>query len=509
MEANEQQLQTILEEFGPNAGLVEEMLEEYLKNPAGVSSSWQQYFGEVLKPSNGNGTRAALPASASTPQQQPAPPAQTSATPTDQQTAIRGVAAKIVENMEASLTLPTATSVRVIPVKVLEENRRLLNQYLAIRSGNKLSFTHIIAWALVKALGEYPNLNASFARIGGVPHKTERPNVNVGLAVDLTRKDGSRSLVVPNVKNAEAMDFGQFVAAYDVVVKKSRTSSLDPSDFQGTSITLTNPGTVGTVSSIPRLMPGQGAIIAIGAINHPAENQGMSLNALSMLGVSKVMTITCTYDHRVIQGAESGQFLGRVHALLLGEDRFYDQLFADLKIPYEPVRWQTDLHPMFAGSNQTEAYIEKQARVLQLINAYRVRGHLIAHLDPLANEPHHHPELDPASYGLTIWDLEREFITGGLAVDPRATLREILDILRETYCGTIGVEYMNIQDPAQKQWLQERMEPRRNSDPLSDQLRIQILKKLAAAEGLEKFLHTRFIGHKRFSLEGGETMMAI
>ncbi|MBX2992814.1 MAG: multifunctional oxoglutarate decarboxylase/oxoglutarate dehydrogenase thiamine pyrophosphate-binding subunit/dihydrolipoyllysine-residue succinyltransferase subunit [Bacteroidetes bacterium] len=502
------QLQAILEEFGPNAGLVEEMLEEYLKNPASVSKTWQHYFAAALgaKQEGGNGSQSASPLTLT-----PSYPQVTSTSPepSDQSTAIRGVAAKIVENMEASLALPTATSVRTIPVKVLEENRRLLNQYLAVRTGGKLSFTHIISWAMVKALGDHPNLNASFARIGGVPHKTERPHVNVGLAVDVTRKDGTRSLIVPNIKNAEAMNFAQFVAAYDDIIRKSRSNALDPSDFQGTSITLTNPGTVGTVASIPRLMPGQGAIIATGAINHPAENHGMSLEALSVLGISKVMTMTCTYDHRVIQGAESGQFLARVHELLLGEEKFYDSLFADLEIPYEPVRWQTDQHPAFACASQTEAYIEKQARVLQLINAYRVRGHLIAHLDPLVNKPGHHNELDPAFYGLTIWDLDREFITGGLGGKPRATLREILDILRETYCGTIGVEYMNIQHTQQKQWLQERMEPARNQHPLTNELRKQILKKLTAAEGLEKFLHTKFIGHKRFSLEGGETMMAI
>ncbi len=516
MQPNAGQLQAILEEFGPNAGLVEEMLEEYLKNPASVSTTWQQYFASVLgsQKGNGNGSQPSatptllLPATPSPKSPEPPSP--------EQATAIRGVAAKIVENMEASLALPTATSVRTIPVKVLEENRRLLNQYLAIRTGGppggragKLSFTHIISWAMVKALGDHPNLNASFARIGGVPHKTERPHVNVGLAVDMTRKDGTRSLIVPNIKNAEAMDFAGFVAAYDDIIRKSRTNALDPSDFQGTSITLTNPGTVGTVASIPRLMPGQGAIIATGAINHPAENHGMSHEALSALGISKVMTMTCTYDHRVIQGAESGQFLARLHALLLGEDGFYDSLFADLKIPYEPVRWQTDQHPAYAGASQTEAYIEKQARVLQLINAYRVRGHLLAHLDPLVNEPHHHAELDPAYYGLTIWDLDRQFLTGGLGGKPRATLRESLDILRETYCGTIGVEYMSIQHPQQKQWLQERMEPVRNQHPLTNELRKQILWKLTAAEGLEKFLHTKFIGHKRFSLEGGETMMAI
>ncbi len=507
---NTEKLQAFLEGFGPNAGLVEELLREYLNNPAGVSPSWQQYFAGVLDSKNGNGSSAAVsPAPAIEPAVKTNQKSAPSSESQKQATAIRGVAARIVENMEASLSLPTATSVRTLPVKVLEENRRLLNQYLAVYSGQKISFTHIIAWAIVKSLHAQPNLNASFARIEGIPHKTERPEVNIGLAIDLNRKDGTRSLVVPNVKNAGALDFARFVDAYDSIVNKARTNALDPTDFQGTSITLTNPGTVGTVASIPRLMPGQGAIIATGAINYPAENHGMSEEYLSSLGISKIMTMTCTYDHRVIQGAESGQFLAFVHSLLLGEERFYDQVFADLKVPYEPFRWTRDTTQTLGSGTQSLDQIEKQARVLQLINAYRVRGHLIAHLDPLVHEPHHHPELDPAFYGLTMWDFDRVFVTGGLAGKPHATLREILEILRATYCGSIGVEYMFNQDPVQKAWLQERMEPKRGGKDTQPEDRRRILEKLSAAEGLEKFLHTRFVGHKRFSLEGAETLIPI
>ena len=507
-----EKIQTLLESFGPNAGLVEELLESYLGNPASVSPSWQRYFHAFL---NGGSTRthdetsrytSTLPVTGTV----PLPPADTVQNQTIlAATALRGVAAKIVENMEASLSLPTATSLRTLPVKVLEENRRLLNRHLAARNGAKISYTHIIAYAIVKALQVFPNMNASFTRIDGVPHKTDRPHINIGLAIDLTRKDGTRSLVVPNVKNAEAADFAGFVIAYDDIVRKARATSLEPADFQETSITLTNPGTIGTIASIPRLMPGQGAIIATGAINYPAEHQGMSAQSLSTLGLSKVMTLTCTYDHRVIQGAESGQFLAKIHSLLLGEEKFYDLLFSHLRIPYEPVRWSPD-----QPSSQIETVpgleeIETQARVLQLINAYRVRGHLIAHLDPLVDEPHHHPELDPGYYGLTVWDLDRRFVTGGLGGKQTSNLRETLDILRETYCGTIGVEYMNIQDPDQKRWLQEKMEPSRNNEPLPPERRKQVLRKLTAAEGLEKFLHTKFIGHKRFSLEGAETLMPV
>jgi multifunctional 2-oxoglutarate metabolism enzyme len=493
-------IQALLEVFGPNAGLVEELLREYLMNPGNVSKSWQHYFSSMVPPAKPNGHRQEnLPPTAPPPR--PAVPDADRAG-----TALKGVAAKIVENMEASLALPTATSVRTMPVKVMEENRRLLNQHLSVRQGGKISFTHIISWAIVRALHDFPNMNAAFARIEGIPHRTDRPIINIGLAIDLTRRDGARSLVVPNVKDAGSMDFAEFVAAYDTIVSRARGNSLEPADFQGTSITLTNPGTVGTNSSIPRLMPGQGAIIATGAINFPAETMGMSPENLSALGMSKVMTMTSTYDHRVIQGAESGQFLARIEHLLLGEDHFYDSLFADLRIPYEPVRWSRD-HATVAGGIREPA--GKQAKIMQLINAYRVRGHLIAHLDPLVNEPHNHPELDPANYDLTVWDLDREFLTGGLGGKQSASLREILDILRETYCGTTGVEYMNIQHPEQKRWLQDKMEPSRNRATPPGPQRINALTALTAAEGLEKFLHTKFIGHKRFSLEGAETLMPI
>lgn len=503
-----QKLETILESFGPNTTYVWDILQEYLADPQSVNETWRKLFDEAVE-------GIQIPSSLKT-----SPPVRTQISETKkilaeskptfsaQVTAIKGVAAKIVENMEASLTLPTATSLRTIPVKVLDENRRILNQYFSARSRGKISYTHIVAWAIVKALHKFPTINASFAMIEGQPYRDEKPQINIGLAIDVTRKDGSRSLLVPNIKDAARMTFEQFVHEYETIVQKARTGTLDPSDFQGTSITLTNPGTVGTVSSMPRLMPGQGAIIATGAINYPAEYQGVSPETIAMLGVSKVMNITCTYDHRVIQGAESGQFLAYIHTLLLGEENFYDQLFSDLKIPFEPIRWQQDRNPYVAGGTNAEL-IEKQARVLQLINAYRVRGHLIAHLDPLVNEPHNHPELDPGYYGLTVWDLDRHFVAAEAEGFGSSTLREILDALQATYCSSIGVEYMNIQHPAQKLWLQKQMEPMRNRAPLSSRRKKRILSVLISAEGFEHFLHTKFIGHKRFSLEGAETLIPI
>ncbi|KAB2924855.1 MAG: multifunctional oxoglutarate decarboxylase/oxoglutarate dehydrogenase thiamine pyrophosphate-binding subunit/dihydrolipoyllysine-residue succinyltransferase subunit [Bacteroidetes bacterium] len=501
-----------MESFGPNTGYVWDVLQQYIDDPSSVNETWRQLFAEVVA----SGT-VILPQRRETPSAEaavPAPAKKGAKAPSadavrKQLSAISGVAAKIVENMEASLSLPTATSLRVIPVKVLDENRSLLNKYLSSRSRGKVSYTHIVAWAVVKALMRFPNLNASFARVEGQAYRDDKPQINIGIAVDMARKDGSRSLLVPNIKGAEAMDFARFVEAYDAVIDKARRAALDPSDFQGTSISLTNPGTVGTVASVPRLMPGQGSIVATGAIGYDAAHQGMSPQTLSALGVSKVMNITCTYDHRIIQGAESGQFLQYIHTLLVGEERFYEELFGDLRIPFSPVKWAADVTAVPVGGGAGDDHVEKQARVQQLINAYRVRGHLVAHLDPLVDEPKNHPELDPGYYGLTVWDLDREFLYTNSEGYSKATLREILDILHATYCGSIGAEFMNIQDPEQKKWLIQAMEPSRNRTLLPRERKLQILKKLIHAEGFERYLHTKFVGHKRFSLEGAESFVSI
>ena len=428
---------------------------------------------------------------------------------------LRGAAARIAENMNLSLTIPLATSQRVMPVKVIDENRRVVNEHRALLGKSKISYTHIIAWAIVKALRSNPSLNHAYAETEGQPFRVVRDHVNIGIAVDVAGKDGARSLKVPNIKDAGSMDFAQFVTAFDDIIFRARNNKLTVQDFEGTTISLTNPGTVGTLGSVPRLMPGQGAIIATGAIDYPAEYHGVTDQLRAQLGLSKVMTVTCTYDHRVVQGAESGTFLGRLQALLEGEDGFYEKIFSDLKIPHKPVHWEPDRTVSIPGLRgaQQEGVV-KEAAVLQLINAYRVRGHLIADFDPLGSEPVYHSELDPATYGLTIWDLDREFLTGTLMSEDdqpqkMATLREILETLRQTYCGKIGCEYMNIQIPEQKRWLQLRMEPTGNRWPLDPQTKLRALQRVIEAEEFERFLHTRFIGHKRFSLEGGESAIAI
>ena len=248
------------------------------------------------------------------------------------------------------------------------------------------------------------------------------------------------------------MDFAGFWSAYEDVVRRARGNKLTADDFVGTTISLTNPGTIGTVHSVPRLMAGQGTIIGVGAMDYPAEYQGAAPETLARLAVSKIMTLTSTYDHRIIQGAQSGDFLRRIHALLLGEDGFYDEVFRALRIPYEPIRWVRDI------SASHEDDVAKQARVQELIHAYRVRGHLMADTDPLEFRQRSHPDLDVVSHGLTLWDLDREFATGGFGGKPMASLREILGVLRESYCRRIGIEYMHIQDPDERKWIQERVE---------------------------------------------------
>ncbi|MEP6789367.1 MAG: 2-oxo acid dehydrogenase subunit E2, partial [Acidobacteriota bacterium] len=422
--------------------------------------------------------------------------------------AITGAAKKIVENMEQSLSVPTATSFRTIPVKVLEENRRIINEHLASQGRGKVSFTHIIAWAIVQAVKAYPHLNFGFGTVNGAPSRLEHENVNLGIAIDIEKKDGSRNLLVPNIKGANQMTFAGFFAAYNEQVKKARDGKLEIADFQGTTISLTNPGTIGTAASNPRLMSGQSAIIATGSIEYPAEYQAMTAAALSQIGISKTITITSTYDHRVIQGAESGLFLARIHEFLKGQHGFYEEIFADLEIKYPPLRWAEDFNPSLFGGDRIAEQIEKQANVLQLINLYRVRGHLLADIDPLNMVSHATSELDLENFGLTVWDLDREFITGGLHGEKTATLRRILDILRKAYCGKVGIEYRHIQSKEQKTWIRQQVrEQFVDTQPLTVEIRKALLQKLIEAEQFEQFLHKKYLGQKRFSLEGCETVI--
>ncbi|WP_153396076.1 multifunctional oxoglutarate decarboxylase/oxoglutarate dehydrogenase thiamine pyrophosphate-binding subunit/dihydrolipoyllysine-residue succinyltransferase subunit [Ornithinicoccus halotolerans] len=414
---------------------------------------------------------------------------------------LKGATARVVSNMDASLSVPTATSVRSLPAKLLIDNRTVINNHLARSRGGKVSFTHLIGYALVQAVKAMPAMNNGYLEEDGKPALVEPAHVNLGLAIDVPKPDGSRQLLVPSIKSAEEMDFAEFWAAYEDLVRKARDGKLALEDFQGTTITLTNPGGIGTVHSVPRLMKGQGAIIGVGALDYPAEWQGASPEQIARNAVSKILTLTSTYDHRIIQGAQSGEFLRILHQLLLGDEGFYDEIFTSLRIPYEPVRWAPDV------SASHEDDISKAARVQELIHAYRVRGHLMADTDPLEYRQRRHHDLDITNHGLTLWDLERTFPTGGFGGQPRLTLRKILGILRDTYCRTVGIEYMHIQDPEQRAWIQERVEvPYARTSP-EEQLRI--LRRLNGAEAFETFLQTKFVGQKRFSLEGGESVIAM
>ena len=491
--------------MGINSWLEDEIYQQFLHDRAAVDESWTRVFEK--SGANGGAAPGAVRESA------PARPAFEPA-PEEEIQPLRGAAARIADNMEWSLGIPAATSQRSIPVKVIDENRRLINHHREITAKSKVSYTHIIGWAMVKALAAYPALNHAYGERDGQPVRVVRRSVNLGIAVDVEGRDGARSLMVPNIRDAGSLDFARYVAAFDELVARARSGRLTPADFAGTTISLTNPGTVGTVGSIPRLMPGQGAIIAAGAIGYPAEYQGVAPEVRARLGISKVMTVTCTYDHRVIQGAESGMFLGKLQALLEGTEEFYEEIFAHLRMPHRPVRWEPDRQGMVGGpAGGASGEVVKGAAVLQLINAHRVRGHLIADLNPLGSEPSYHAELDPATYGLTIWDLDREFYTGSLGEAiggaPVATLREILETLRRTYCGKAGCEYMNIQHPDQKVWLQQHLEPETGAAPPDAGVRLHGLEKLLEAEEFEHFLHARFVGHKRFSLEGAETAVAV
>ncbi|NEC25191.1 multifunctional oxoglutarate decarboxylase/oxoglutarate dehydrogenase thiamine pyrophosphate-binding subunit/dihydrolipoyllysine-residue succinyltransferase subunit, partial [Streptomyces sp. SID8111] len=418
-----------------------------------------------------------------------------------EQVTLRGPSAAVAKNMDASLELPTATSVRALPVKLLFDNRIVINNHLKRARGGKISFTHLIGYAMVQAIKAMPSMNHSFARVDGKPTLVKPEHVNLGLAIDLVKPNGDRQLVVAAIKKAETMNFFEFWQAYEDIVRRARDNKLTMDDFTGVTVSLTNPGGLGTVHSVPRLMPGQSVILGVGSMDYPAEFQGTSQDTLNKLGISKVMTLTSTYDHRVIQGAASGEFLRTVANLLLGENDFYDEIFEALRIPYEPVRWLKDID----ASHDDD--VTKAARVFELIHSYRVRGHVMADTDPLEYRQRKHPDLDITEHGLTLWDLEREFAVGGFAGKTLMKLRDILGVLRDSYCRTTGVEFMHIQDPKQRKWIQDRIERSHTKPEREEQLRI--LRRLNAAEAFETFLQTKYVGQKRFSLEGGESVIPL
>ncbi|GAA3296511.1 multifunctional oxoglutarate decarboxylase/oxoglutarate dehydrogenase thiamine pyrophosphate-binding subunit/dihydrolipoyllysine-residue succinyltransferase subunit [Streptomyces cinereospinus] len=539
--------------FGPNEWLVDEIYQQYLQDPNSVDRAWWDFFADYKPgaaatpapaaaeaagaaettsraqapaqaapaPAQAAPAAAAAPkpaAAAPAPAKAPAPaPAAAKPQPKQQPKAaaepaaeapqgpelitLRGPAAAVAKNMNASLELPTATSVRAVPVKLLFDNRIVINNHLKRARGGKISFTHLIGYAMVQAIKAMPAMNWSFGEKDGKPTLVKPPHVNLGLAIDLVKPNGDRQLVVAAIKKAETLNFFEFWQAYEDIVRRARDGKLTMDDFTGVTVSLTNPGGLGTVHSVPRLMPGQSVIMGVGSMDYPAEFQGTSQDTLNKLGVSKVMTLTSTYDHRVIQGAASGEFLRQVANLLLGENDFYDGIFEALRIPYEPVRWLKDID----ASHDDD--VTKAARVFELIHSYRVRGHVMADTDPLEYQQRKHPDLDITEHGLTLWDLEREFAVGGFAGKSMMKLRDILGVLRDSYCRTTGIEFMHIQDPKQRKWIQDRVERPHAKPEREEQLRI--LRRLNAAEAFETFLQTKYVGQKRFSLEGGESVIPL
>ena len=530
--------------FGPNEWLVQEMYERYQSDPSSVDKSWWEFFADYKgTPSLNNSIKSGtppIPKSQLVKPAQPIPVAkpevstpevvkpviEKNETPINTSTTtikpadpvvkpiptlvtpgaatvepLRGVSARVVQSMEGSLSVPTATSVRVVPAKLMIDNRTVINNHLKRGRGGKVSFTHLIGYAMIKAIRAMPEMNSFFTDLEGKPAIGHPEHINLGIAIDLAKPDGSRQLLVPSIKGCEALDFAQFWSAYEDIVRKARAGSLTVEDFAGTTISLTNPGTIGTVHSVPRLVQGQGLILGVGSLDYPAEFHGANEQALADLAISKVVTITSTYDHRIIQGAQSGDFLRRIHEILLGEENFYDEIFEALRIPYVPIRWVVDI------KFDKDDDVSKTARVQKLIDAYRTTGHLMADVEPLSYVQRSHPDLDVVSHGLSLWDLDREFATGGFGGKSFMKLRRILGVLRDSYCRTIGVEYMYIANPDERKWMQERMEVGAPRTPRDEQLRI--LRKLNSAEAFETFLQTKYVGQKRFSLEGGESVIPI
>ncbi|WP_327671578.1 MULTISPECIES: multifunctional oxoglutarate decarboxylase/oxoglutarate dehydrogenase thiamine pyrophosphate-binding subunit/dihydrolipoyllysine-residue succinyltransferase subunit [unclassified Streptomyces] len=537
--------------FGPNEWLVDEIYQQYLQDPNSVDRAWWDFFADYKPGAAAAGAAttpkpaekpaapaapaaqapaapakpaAAAPAQAAAPA--PAKPADAPAVPTAPKPAaaatpvpkkaeevtteapagpelvtLRGPAAAVAKNMNKSIEVPTATSVRAVPVKLLFDNRIVINNHLKRARGGKISFTHLIGYAMVQAIKAMPSMNYSFQEKDGKPTLVKPDHINFGLAIDLVKPNGDRQLVVAGIKKAETLNFFEFWQAYEDIVRRARDGKLGMDDFTGVTVSLTNPGGLGTVHSVPRLMPGQSVIMGVGSMDYPAEFQGTSQDTLNKLGISKVMTLTSTYDHRVIQGAASGEFLRIVANLLLGENEFYDEIFKALRIPYEPVRWLKDID----ASHDDD--VTKAARVFELIHSYRVRGHVMADTDPLEYQQRKHPDLDITEHGLTLWDLEREFAVGGFAGKSMMKLRDVLGVLRDSYCRTTGVEFMHIQDPKQRRWLQDRIERPHAKPEREEQLRI--LRRLNSAEAFETFLQTKYVGQKRFSLEGGESVIPL
>ena len=495
-----------------NAGFAQALYEDYLRDPQSVPAEWRRLFDQGVR-----GETPALSGNGSGPSPDgagaagPAPDAPPSRELPAGATELKGPPLRLAQNMEESLAVPTATSFRQVAVSALERRRGELNHALVTAGQDrKISFTHLIGWALVQAAGQHRSMTHSLRRVDGVSYRIEPEHVNLGLAVDIERKDGSRGLVVPVIPAAETMSFLDFLTTYEELVAKSRANRLLPDDFAGGNITLTNPGGLGTSASVPRLMAGQGTILAVGSIAYPAAFAALPRSRLAELGVVKVMTLTSTYDHRVIQGAESGEFLRAIERRLQGEDGFYEGVFDALGLaaPGAAVRAAPAAEP--AGGARppaAEVSLALIASAMGLVDHYRTHGHLAARLDPLGSEPVGDPSLDPAHHGLTPQtmagiptDILRVWVAGD-------TLSEALPNLQATYGGTLAYEVEHVSNHEERAWLREVIESGAHRRPLDADDQVRLLDRLTKVEAFERFLHKTYLGQKRFSIEGLDTMI--
>ncbi len=509
-----------------NAGFAQAMYEEFLRDPAAVGPEWRRLFesGVVGERPDGNGAAAprpqtepraavaaAMPPAPAAAVSAPVPAAPASDLPAGA-SAIKGPAAKLVANMTESLTVPTATTFRVLPVGVLEERRRSFNQGLqSAGKAGKISFTHLIAFALVQATKQHPVMGHTLTLKDGTPYRVAPEGIALGLAVDVQRKDGSRGLVVPVIKRADTMDFAGFHAAYEALVEKARNNRLMPDDFVGATMSLTNPGGLGTVASVPRLMAGQGSIIAVGAIGYPVEFSAVSEERLRDFGISKVMTVTSTYDHRVIQGAESGAFLATLDRLLQGDQGFYELIAESLGLGEAGYQITRPTPSAQAGQEAAGPVAPEMlyhvAAAMALVKAFRMHGHLAAHLDPLGTPPIGDPALNPGPLGLTP-EVMAAIPSKVLRIAvPGRTLAESLPYLQATYCGTMAYEIEHIATHEERVWLREKIESGAYRQPMSSDEQRKLLRRLTQVEALEKFLHKAYLGQKRFSIEGVDMLV--